>query len=160
MVTVRAIFARLVGVSILAAAGATVAYVTLTQEGMETSPTEKVMPRVTVQEIAPVSATDPVQGQGQVRARWQTTLASEVRGRVRTVSEGFHAGSLFAKGDVLATVDATAYELAFAQARAALAAATRVLSEEEQRAKVAAQSLGLFRSRRKAPGPRGAKTPA
>ena len=140
MVAVRAIFARLVGVSILAAASATVAYVTLTREGMETSPKEKVTPRVTVQAIAPVSATDPVQGQGQVRARWQTTLTSEVRGRVRAVSERFHAGSLFAKGDLLATVDATAYELAFAQARAALAAATRVLSEEEQRAKVAAES--------------------
>ena len=140
MVTVRAIFARLVGVSILAATSATVAYVTLTQEGMETGPKEKVTPRVMVQAIAPVSATDLVRGHGQVRTRWQTTLASEVRGRVLTVSEGFHAGSLFAKGDVLATVDATAYELAFAQARAALAVATRVLSEEEKRAKVAAES--------------------
>lgn len=140
MATVRAILARLVGVSILAAASATVAYVTLTQEGMGVRPKGKTTPRVTVQAIAPVSATDRVHGQGRVRARWQTTLASEVRGRVRTVSEGFHAGSLFAKGDVLATVDATAYELAFAQARAALAAATRVLREEEQRAKVAAES--------------------
>ena len=140
MVTVRAVLARLVGVSILATAAATVAYVTLTQEGMQTSPKEKVMPRVTVLAIAPVSATDLVRGQGQVRARWQTTLASEVRGRVRTISEGFHAGSVFAKGDLLATVDATAYELAFAQAKAALAAATRVLSEEEQRAKVAVES--------------------
>ena len=160
MVTVRAIFARLVGVSILAAAGATVAYVTLTQEGMETGPKEKVMPRVTVQEIAPVSATDLVQGQGQVRARWQTTLASEVRGRVRTVSEGFQAGSLFAKGDLLATVDATAYELAFAQATAALAAATRVLREEEQAGEGCRRVLELVRSRRKAPGPRRAKAPA
>ena len=91
-----------------------------------------------VVEAGPV--TDVVVGYGRVSARWETTLASEVGGRVIRVSEQFLAGASFRAGDLLAVVEPTSYETAVAVARSSLAVARRVLAEEEERSRIARET--------------------
>jgi len=73
---------------------------------------------------------------GTVQARVQAALGSRVAGRL--VSRAVHVGDLVKKGDVLAVLDATAYELAVRSARAELSSAeatlaSAVATEDRQR---------------------------
>ncbi len=63
---------------------------------------------------------------GTVQARVQAALGSRVAGRL--VSRTVHVGDLVKKGDVLAVLDATAYELAVRSARAELSSAEATLA--------------------------------
>ncbi|WLR91613.1 efflux RND transporter periplasmic adaptor subunit [Shinella zoogloeoides] len=78
---------------------------------------------------------------GTVQARVQAALGSRVAGRL--VSRGVHVGDLVKKGDVLAVLDATAYELAVRSARAELSSAEATLASAvaaEERQKTLLQS--------------------
>lgn len=63
---------------------------------------------------------------GVVQAKVQAVLGSRVAGRL--VSRSVHVGDLVRKGDVLAVLDGTAYELAVRSARAELSSAEATLS--------------------------------
>jgi RND family efflux transporter MFP subunit len=63
---------------------------------------------------------------GVVQAKVQAVLGSRVAGRL--VSRSAHVGDLVRKGDVLAVLDGTAYELAVRSARAELSSAEATLS--------------------------------
>jgi RND family efflux transporter MFP subunit len=74
---------------------------------------------------------------GTVQAKVQASLGSRVAGRLVTLA--VHVGDLVTKGEVLAVLDATAYELAVRSARAELSSAEATLSsavaaEERQKA--------------------------
>jgi RND family efflux transporter MFP subunit len=78
---------------------------------------------------------------GTVQAKVQAALGSRVAGRL--VSRGVHVGDLVKKGDVLAVLDATAYELAVRSARAELSSAEATLASAvatEERQKTLLQS--------------------
>lgn len=90
--------------------------------------------------VYPVEVTDSITGYGRVIPRWETVLASEVSGRVLSVSDKFLSGMAFKKGEVLAIVDETAYVAALEASKLALATAKRVLVEEKQRSKIAAEN--------------------
>ena len=78
---------------------------------------------------------------GTVQAKVQAALGSRVAGRL--VSRGVNVGDLVRKGDVLAVLDATAYELAVRSARAELSSAEATLSSAvavEERQKTLLQS--------------------
>lgn len=78
---------------------------------------------------------------GMVQAKVQATLGSRVAGRL--VSRTVHVGDLVKKGDVLAVLDATAYELAVRSARAELSSAEATLASAvsiEERQKTLLQS--------------------
>jgi RND family efflux transporter MFP subunit len=78
---------------------------------------------------------------GMVQAKVQAALGSRVAGRL--VSRTVHVGDLVKKGDVLAVLDATAYELAVRSARAELSSAEATLSSAvaaEERQKTLLQS--------------------
>lgn len=94
---------------------------------------------VAYETIEPRDVTDVVVGHGVAAPRWQTTLTSEVSGRVVSVSDEFLSGNRVLEGDVLAIVDSTNYEAELVQARSDLAVARRILSEERQRADIAAR---------------------
>lgn len=78
-----------------------------------------------------------VMSQGNVRAKTETTLVSEVSGKITGIADVFVAGGFFAKGDVLITVEQADYKTAVKAAEAALAAAKAALEEEKARARVA-----------------------
>ena len=78
---------------------------------------------------------------GTVQAKVQAALGSRVAGRL--VSRTVHVGDLVKKGDVLALLDATAYQLAVRSARAELSSAEATLSSAvatEERQKTLLQS--------------------
>lgn len=127
------------GLSLLAALAVAVTLIVLNEEPEAREQPEGPL-TVAVETLRPIRVTDRIVGYGEARPRWQTQLASEVTGRVRLISPDFLAGARFRAGDVLVTLDPTGYETAVAQAASALAAARRVLKEEQHRAKVAAET--------------------
>lgn len=75
--------------------------------------------------------------QGVVESRRETTLASEVSGRIVEVSPNLKRGGEVAEGEVLVTLDAADHRAALARAEAALADAQLALVQEEARAEQA-----------------------
>jgi len=66
---------------------------------------------------------------GDVRARYELELASEVTGRVEWVAPEFEPGEIVTAGAVLLRIDPVNYQLALAQAKAALATANIALAD-------------------------------
>ena len=81
----------------------------------------------------------PIQAQGTVSPARQTSIISEVKGRVVEVSDSFNIGSFARKGDVLLRIDPRDYQTSLLRAQAAVASAQSNLAQEEGRAQVARQ---------------------
>jgi len=82
-----------------------------------------------------------VRAQGTVSPRIQTSLVSEVAGKVISMSEDFVAGGVFAEGTVLARIDPSDYETALLAAEAELAAALATLADEQARSNAAREDF-------------------
>jgi RND family efflux transporter MFP subunit len=98
----------------------------------------------TVARSEPVSI--KVHGQGEVKARSEVMLASEISGRVAYVSPKFLAGGQFERGETLVRLESREYELGIVQAEAAVAQAHTALLQEISEGQIAsqgAQQLGL-----------------
>lgn len=93
-----------------------------------------VLPAVEILVAAAADELIAVVTQGLVQPRTTTTLASEVVGRVLSVSEKFRAGGRFEEGETLLQIDDSDYVAAFAQAEATLADARLTLELEGARA--------------------------
>jgi RND family efflux transporter MFP subunit len=81
----------------------------------------------------------PVQAQGTVTPVRQTSIISEVKGRIVEVSDNFNVGSFVRKGDVLLRIDPRDYQTNLLRAQAALASTDSNLAQEKGRAQVARQ---------------------
>jgi RND family efflux transporter MFP subunit len=75
--------------------------------------------------------------QGTVRPRTETTLVSEVSGKIVSVSPSFVAGGFFRKGDVLLQIDPSDYETGLKRAEANLASMQARLADESARSQQA-----------------------
>ena len=71
--------------------------------------------------------------QGTVLPRTETSLVSEVSGKVASVSADFVAGGFFRKGEVLLLIDPSDYETALKRAEASLASRQARLADEQAR---------------------------
>ncbi|GAA6151222.1 efflux RND transporter periplasmic adaptor subunit [Pseudoteredinibacter isoporae] len=74
---------------------------------------------------------------GLIRPRTQTQLLPEVSARITWVSPQFRAGGFFEAGEALLRLEDRDYQVALVKARASLASAEQLLSEEEARVKQA-----------------------
>lgn len=92
---------------------------------------------VNTTELQPQDLTYRIASQGTVTPKLETTLISEVNGRILAVSDNFVAGGFFKKGDLLVQVEPADYLTAVKAAEAALAGAKAQLEEERARARVA-----------------------
>ena len=81
----------------------------------------------------------PVQAQGTVTPVRQTSIISEVKGRIVEVSDNFNVGSFVREGDVLLRIDPRDYQTNLLRAQAALASTDSILAQEKGRAQVARQ---------------------
>jgi RND family efflux transporter MFP subunit len=100
-----------------------------------------VPPRPVLSLVVKSTALPGTRFAGTVQAKVQAVLGSRVTGRL--VSRAVHVGDLVKKDDVLAVLDATAYELAVRSARAELSSAEATLSSAlatEERQKTLLQS--------------------
>lgn len=132
--------ARMIGPLALIVASAAAVVLTALEDEPHVKTEAQAPMTVSYETIEPRIVTDVVVGHGVAAPRWQTTLASEVSGRVVWVSDEFVSGNRVLEGDVLAVVNSTNYETELARARSDLAVARRILSEERQRADIAARN--------------------
>lgn len=108
----------------------------------ETKPVETKPTLVQVIPAQSRSETFQVRTQGTVVPRTESTLTSEVSGRILSVSPAFYAGGVFETGDVLLEIDPSNYETAVAQAEFTLEQARLRFAQEEARGKQARKEWG------------------
>lgn len=84
-----------------------------------------------------ISLNFTVESQGTVRPRTETTLVSEVSGKIVSVSPGFVAGGFFRQGDVLLQIDPSDYQAGLKRAEANLASMKARLADESARSEQA-----------------------
>jgi len=84
-----------------------------------------------------VSLNFTVNSQGTVRPRTETTLVSEVSGKIVSVAPEFVAGGFFREGEVLLQIDPSDYETGLKRAEAALASRKARLADETARSEQA-----------------------
>jgi RND family efflux transporter MFP subunit len=104
---------------------------------LPTRPQREYTPLVRTLQVHPQHYELRVPAQGTVKPRTETSLVSEVAGRIVDVAPTFAAGGFFSKGDVLLRVDARDYELAVVTARGVVAQAKVAAEIEEAQAEVA-----------------------
>ncbi|MCZ6830062.1 MAG: efflux RND transporter periplasmic adaptor subunit [Gammaproteobacteria bacterium] len=115
---------------------ATLALYATRPETATVAPPEKAV-LVDVAEVVLQDLRIPIQAQGTVTPHRQTTLASEVSGRIVSVSRSFHAGGFIAAGDVLVEIDDRNYQANLLRAKAGVESAESALAQEIGRAEVA-----------------------
>lgn len=98
--------------------------------------TEKAV-LVDIIEAEVVSLNFIVNSQGTVKPRTETSLVSEVSGKIVSVAPEFVAGGFFHKGDVLLQIDPSDYEAGLKRALAALASRKAKLADETARSEQA-----------------------
>lgn len=98
--------------------------------------TEKAV-LVDVIEAEVVSLNFSVNSQGTVRPRTETSLVSEVSGKVVSVAPEFIAGGFFRKGEMLLQIDPSDYETNLKRSQAALASRKAKLADETARSEQA-----------------------
>lgn len=94
-------------------------------------PQRETLPEVSVYRLEPVDYQVWLRSQGTVQARTESSLVSEVRGKVVNVAPAFRAGGFFEQGETLLEIDKRDYETAVISAEATLARAKLALAEEE-----------------------------
>ncbi len=103
-----------------------------------------MIPVVEITTIQPITTAVVVQCMGTVIADRETSLEAEVNGRITAVQSGMVEGSRVNQGDVLITIDPRDYELAVAEARAALQRAESSLRLEEGSQAVSKHEMELI----------------
>lgn len=101
------------------------------QTEVQTQTPERPAPHVSVMFVQPQTYSHEVHTNGTVVPRTETTLTSEITGRVVELHPSFVEGGFFSKDDVLARIDDTTYKAAVAQAEANLSRSNAQLMREE-----------------------------
>lgn len=94
-------------------------------------------PRVTVLEPAIETFTPIVTVNGAVEVQAQTPIATEVAGRIQSVSNAFRAGAAVTAGDVLFQLESVDFELQRSAALGELGSAQAALAQEQVEAQAA-----------------------
>jgi multidrug efflux system membrane fusion protein len=89
--------------------------------------------------LKPGSYQVELETQGTVRARTESTLIPEVRGRILEIGANFREGAFFEEGDVLMRIDPRDYQTELIVAEANLSQMELALSEEQARSDQAYQ---------------------
>ncbi len=107
-------------------------------------PTEIAVPvvelvSVDVAEVVKQKLRIPVQAQGTVSPLQETSILSEVNGRIIEVSPAFTVGGFFDKDEILLRIDPRDYDTNLLRAEASVKSAESILAQEKGAAKVAEQ---------------------
>jgi RND family efflux transporter MFP subunit len=105
-------------------------------------PTEIAVPvvelvSVDVAEVVKQKLRIPVQAQGTVSPLQETSILSEVNGRIIEVSPAFTVGGFFDKDEILLRIDPRDYDTNLLRAEASVKSAESILAQEKGAAKVA-----------------------
>lgn len=133
----KTIYKILIPIGILCLAIVVTVVLVKSKKEPETKPVETKPTLVQVIPAESRTETFRVLTQGTVLPRTETSLTSEVSGRILSVSSAFYAGGVFEKGDVLLEIDPSNYESAVAQAEFTLEQARLRYAQEEARSEQA-----------------------
>lgn len=108
---------------------------------MKKTPPAKIpataVPRVEVIESSPIDAVPTVSTYGNVRSYFETSIASQVAGKIESISTDFDTGRALKKGDVLVKIEEADFKTVIAERESALAAEQQTLADEETRSRIA-----------------------
>jgi len=127
----------IISLALLAGAAAVSTLLYLQRPPAEISEPSYAAVTVDVAEVVKVNPRIQVQAQGTVTPVQETTLLSEVKGRIIEVADNFHVGGFVSTGDVLLRIDPRDYQTALLHAEAAVESAESALVQEKGRAEVA-----------------------
>jgi RND family efflux transporter MFP subunit len=122
---------------VLAAGAAAAVAIVNARENVRPTAPRPLPPAVRTVTASPETLRLRVEAQGTVVPRTETTLVSEVAGRIVVVDPSLAPGGFFERGDVLAEIDPADYRQSLAAARARLAQARVRLEQELASAEVA-----------------------
>lgn len=122
---------------VLAVAAGAAALLSMARTAPEKKTESRPAPLVQLQQPQLTDLQYQVSSQGTVQAKTETSLVSEVSGKITKIADVFVAGGFFEKGDLLIQVEQSDYKTAVKAAEANLAAAKAALEEEKARARVA-----------------------
>jgi RND family efflux transporter MFP subunit len=128
---------------VFTAVAAAVAVVDFAPED-EPRPKETFLPVIHVMQAEPCDRQLDVEVHGTVRPRTEVSLVPRVTGRVEYVSPSLRVGGFFEKDDVLVRIERCDYELARAQAEAAVAGARARLERVEAEAELACREWETY----------------
>ncbi|WP_049721360.1 efflux RND transporter periplasmic adaptor subunit [Gilvimarinus polysaccharolyticus] len=106
----------------------------------------KPPPHKVVEETAALVNVQPLQteaiqlqvlSRGVVQPRYSTELVAQVSGEINSIAEAFVRGGIVKKGQLLAQIDPTNYQVRLEESRAGLASATAALELEQAQGEVA-----------------------
>jgi len=89
--------------------------------------------KLITENISPIQDNIIITANGNVNAKWQSELKSEVSGPITFISDNLLVGAAFNKGDILLKVEAINYRSQLSRQKANLALAQEQLLEEEIR---------------------------
>jgi RND family efflux transporter MFP subunit len=138
----KLIYKILIPIGILGLAAAILFGLIKFKKKPETKPVEITPTLVQVVPAQSRSQTFRVRTQGTVLPRTESSLTSEVSGRILSVSPSFYAGGVFEEGDILLEIDPSNYESAVAQAEFSLEQARLRYAQEEARGEQAKKEWG------------------
>jgi RND family efflux transporter MFP subunit len=124
---------------VLGTTAGAVALLIKNKQEIKPEPVVTVLPLVEVREVKPGAHQFIVRSQGEVAARTEIDLVSEVSGKVTWVAAQFAAGGFIREGEALAKIDPRDFQIAVIQAEAAVAQGRVLLERELAEAKVARQ---------------------
>ena len=122
---------RLLPLLVLAASGAIAFIMIASRSELPQRDGVVAAPLVDVMTVEPGPVAVTIRSRGNVRAKHDIELVSEVSGRVISVSPEFVEGGLVPQGVTLLTIDPIDYEVALSGAQAGLASAELSLAEAE-----------------------------
>jgi RND family efflux transporter MFP subunit len=114
------------------------------RQELETSSAETPLPRVSILAVKMGDVPVSIVAHGDVNARYELELASEVTGRVVWIAPEFEPGNMVAEGAVLLRIDPVSYRHALAEAKATLASADMALADSIALKRKAAIAEGEF----------------
>ncbi|MCG8528848.1 MAG: efflux RND transporter periplasmic adaptor subunit [Opitutales bacterium] len=107
------------------------AYLEPVDRVQETNAMDSVGMPVSVLTVEPRAHAARVAALGEVIPVWESTVRTQVNGRIESISEALRAGALVKKGEVLVRLESSAYEAQAADARSRLASAETEFLQEE-----------------------------
>lgn len=99
--------------------------------------TEVSIPVVEVLPVKLETLSIEIPSQGIVESARRSMIASEIAGKVVSVSDKFNAGEVFAKDEIILSLDSSDYDAALAQSKASLAETQAALAAEKAKSELA-----------------------
>ncbi len=100
-------------------------------------PPQSAAELIEVQTLNPAPMQLNVHSQGLVTPKYTTDLVAQVSGEIVSLAPAFERGGIVKKGELLASIDPTNYEVALENAKANLASAEAGLEQEQAQSEVA-----------------------